>query len=89
MKSASIARLRDSHGLAFGDTNYTLDCMKDVGFTFWQDGPLWVGYLDEFPDYETQGESLKDLKAHLSDLHRDLNSGIIPNIRRHSKLTVK
>jgi hypothetical protein len=60
--------------------------MKTLGFTYWQDGKDWIGYLDEFPDYLTQGASLEDLQAHLQDLYRDLSSGAIPNIRRHAQL---
>lgn len=60
--------------------------MKNVGFTYWQDGNDWIGYLDEFPDYQTQGTSLEDLKEHLADLHKDLTSGAIPNVRRHAQL---
>ncbi len=60
--------------------------MKNTGFTYWQDGNDWIGYLDEFPDYQTQGTSLEDLRAHLADLHKDLTSGVIPNVRRHAQL---
>ena len=60
--------------------------MNMTGFTFWQDGAQWIGYLDEFPDYQTQGSSLEDLKEHLLDLHRELTSGVIPNVRRHAEL---
>jgi len=60
--------------------------MKTMAFTFWQDGDAWLGYLDEFPDYHTQGESLEALKAHLADLYRDLVSGEIPCVRRHAEL---
>ncbi len=62
--------------------------MKTTGFTYWQDEGFWLGYLDEFPDYVTQGTSLEDLKEHLSDLHKDLVSGMIPNVRRHAELEV-
>ena len=62
--------------------------MKISAFTYWQDGDAWLGYLDEFPDYLTQGESLEDLKVHLADLHRDLTSGEIPCVRRHAELEV-
>ena len=55
-------------------------------FTYWQDGDAWLGYLDEFPDYLTQGESFEDLKAHLADLYRDLTSGEIPCVRRRAEL---
>jgi hypothetical protein len=60
--------------------------MKNVGFTYWQDGDFWIGQLDEFPDYQTQGVSLDDLKEHLADLHSELTSGAIPNVRRHAQL---
>lgn len=60
--------------------------MKNVGFTYWQDGNDWIGYLDEFPEYQTQGTSLENLKEHLADLHKDLTSGVIPNVRRHAQL---
>ena len=62
--------------------------MKISAFTYWQDGEAWLGFLDEFPDYLTQGESLDDLKAHLADLYRDLTSGEIPCVRRHAELEV-
>lgn len=62
--------------------------MQSLGFTYWQDGNFWLGYLDEFPDYTTQGTSLDDLKDHLLDLHRDLSSGAIPAARRHAELQV-
>ena len=48
--------------------------MKTLAYTYWQDGDAWLGYLDEFPDYLTQGASLDDLKDHLLDLYRDLSA---------------
>ena len=47
---------------------------------------MWLGYLDEYPDYMTQGTSLDDLKEHLLALSNDLSSGLIPNVRQHSEL---
>jgi hypothetical protein len=43
--------------------------MRLRAFTYWQDGDAWLGYLDAFPDYLTQGESFEDLKAHLASLY--------------------
>jgi hypothetical protein len=62
--------------------------MRRVGFTYWQDGDFWLGHLDEYPDYQTQGKSLDELKEHLLDIHRDLSSGLIPSARRHSELEI-
>ena len=47
---------------------------------------MWLGYLDQYPDYMTQGTSLEDLKEHLLDLYKDLSAGAIPNVRQHSEL---
>jgi hypothetical protein len=65
-----------------------MPCVKTLAYTYWQDGDDWLGYLDEFPDYLTQGTSLNDLKDHLADLYRDLSSGEIPCLRHHAELEV-
>jgi predicted RNase H-like HicB family nuclease len=49
--------------------------MKSRLFICWRDGDAWLGYLDEFPDYLTQGESFEDLKNHLGSLYEDLLRG--------------
>ena len=60
--------------------------MASIGFTYWQDGEMWLGYLDRYPDYMTQGTSLDDLKEHLLDLYKDLSAGVIPGVRQHAEL---
>ncbi len=62
--------------------------MKTTRYIYWQDGNFWLGYLEEYPDYMTQGESLEDLKDHLRDLHKDLSEGLIPNARRIGELQI-
>jgi len=55
-------------------------------YVYWQDGGFWVGYLEEFPDYMTQGESLEELQENLRDLLGDLTGGLIPGVRRVAEL---
>ena len=62
--------------------------MQTTKYIFWQDGEFWFGYLQDFPDYWSQGESLVDLQAHLTDLYRDLTSGQLPGIRQSAELVV-
>ena len=57
-------------------------------YTYWKEEEIWLGYLEEFPDYITQGEDLEDLKAHLADLYADLSSGKIPSVRRRAELVI-
>lgn len=62
--------------------------MKTTRYVYWQDGGSWLGYLEEYPDYMTQGESLEDLQAHLKDLFDDLSGGRIPGVRKVAELQV-
>jgi len=60
--------------------------MQTVKYVFWQEGDYWIGYLEEFPDYWTQGETLDDLNEQLKDLHVDMTTGKIPGVRRVGEL---
>lgn len=57
-------------------------------YVYWQDEDMWLGYLEEFPDYWTQGESENELRENLVDLYRDLSSGSVPHVRRVAELEV-
>ena len=62
--------------------------MHVVKFIHWEEDGLWVGYLQDYPDYWTQGSSLEDLKEHLKDLQQDLTGGQLPGIRKVDELVV-
>jgi len=62
--------------------------MQTVKILCWEEDGAWLGYLQEYPDYWTQGQSLEDLKEHLSELYADLTSGEIPAVRRLEELIV-
>lgn len=62
--------------------------MTSVKIIYWEEDGAWLGYLEEFPDYWTQGETLDDLREHLKDLYADLTSGEIPGIRRAEELVI-
>ena len=62
--------------------------MHAVKIVVWQEEDAWLGYLQDYPDYWTQGASLDDLKEHLKDLHADLSGGMIPGARRVEDLIV-
>lgn len=57
-------------------------------YIFWKDENRWLGYLEEYPDYWTQGETEEDLKANLLDIYKDLTGGAIQNIRKVAELEI-
>lgn len=62
--------------------------MDTTRFIYWQDHSMWIGYLEEYPDYLTQGESLDELRENLRDVYNDLTGGTIPCVRRVAELKV-
>ena len=47
---------------------------------------MWLGYLEEYPDYMTQGQSLEELQENLKDIYKEVTSGNIPGVRRIAEL---
>jgi len=58
-------------------------------YVYWQDDEFWLGYLEEFPDYWTQGVTREELEDQLRDLYGELTSGRIPNVRRVAQLDMR
>lgn len=62
--------------------------MLKVKYVHWEENGAWLGYLQDYPDYWTQGETLEDLQEHLRDLYSDLNSGQLRGIRKVDDLVI-
>ena len=62
--------------------------MEKKKFIYYQEDDMWIGWLEEFPDYRTQGETLDDLRENLKDICEELMSGGIPHVRRVEELVV-
>jgi predicted RNase H-like HicB family nuclease len=62
--------------------------MEKIKFVYYQENELWVGWLEEYPDYRTQGMTLDELKENLKDIYEDLSSGKIPQARKVGELAV-
>jgi len=56
-------------------------------FTYWreEDG-RFLGYLNDYPDHWTQGESFQDLKDHLRDLYDTFSKSAIFGIKKVEEL---
>ena len=57
-------------------------------YVYWQDEDMWLGYLEEYPDYWTQGETEEELRENLLDIYYELTGGVIGNIRKVAELEV-
>ncbi len=62
--------------------------MQPVKYVYWQEDDVWLGYLQDYPDYWTQGETLADLLDHLADLYHALSGGHVPGARKVGELVL-
>jgi hypothetical protein len=62
--------------------------MQTVRYVYWQDQGVWLGYVEDYPDYMTQGETLEELQENLRDLYSDLTRGKIPGVRQVAELRI-
>ena len=62
--------------------------MERKNYIYWQEDEMWLGYLEEYPDYWTQGETIEELEENLRDIYQELTSGSIPCVRRVAELEV-
>ncbi len=57
-------------------------------FVYYKEDDMWIGWLEEYPDYRTQGETLAELKENLKDIYDELTSGRIPAVRKVGELVI-
>ena len=62
--------------------------MNTIRYVYWQDEDMWLGYLEEYPDYMTQAESLEELQENLKDLYQELTGGHIPGVRKVAEFRI-
>jgi len=41
----------------------------------------YVGHIQEYPDYETQGKTLDELKKNLLEIYSDIKEGLVANAK--------
>nr|WP_213069416.1 type II toxin-antitoxin system HicB family antitoxin [Methylomicrobium album] len=62
--------------------------MKTVSYTYWKSKDFFLGFINDYPDYITQGETKEELQENLKDLLADLESNEIPYIRKVEQMQV-
>jgi len=62
--------------------------MEKKRYIYWKDDDMWLGYLEEYPDYMTQGETAEELQENLKNIYKELEGGNIPCVRKVAELEV-
>ncbi len=62
--------------------------MTELKYTWWKSDQFFIGYLNDYPDYMTQGINKDELIENLKSLLEDIESNEIPYIRKTETLLV-
>jgi predicted RNase H-like HicB family nuclease len=62
--------------------------MKEMKYTWWKSEHFFLGYLNDYPDYMTQGTDKEELIENLKSLLEDIESDEVPYIRKTETLMV-
>jgi predicted RNase H-like HicB family nuclease len=63
--------------------------MQGLAYRYYQDEDMWVGWLEDYPDYRTQGESRAELEENLRDIYAELTGGAIPCVLHKGELALQ
>jgi len=60
--------------------------LKILQYTYWQNGDFFFGFLNDYPEDSTQGDSLGELEEALTKIHetRQEEKRLLAKIRRTS-----
>ncbi|GEM_PF-251035 len=62
--------------------------METKRFIYYEEDGMLVGWLEEYPDYRTQGETMAELRENLLDLYKELTAGQIPCVHEVGELSI-
>ncbi len=62
--------------------------MRTIKYTFWQDDEFFIGFLNDYPGYETQGYSKEELLENLKSLFANIETEEIPFVRMVEELAL-
>ncbi len=63
--------------------------MKTVTIVYWQENDgMWLGYLQNYPDYWTQGETLEELRDNLKDILFEIKNGLISQVKTVEEMVI-
>jgi predicted RNase H-like HicB family nuclease len=50
-----------------------------INIVYKEEKGWFVGHIQEYPDYESQGETLEELRGNLIEIYNDIHQGLVPD----------
>ena len=49
----------------------------ELNYSWWMEDGFYIGYIDKYPQYPTQGESMEDLENGLKEIYGWIKDGTL------------
>lgn len=59
-----------------------------LNIVFKKEKEWFIGHIQEYPDYESQGKTVDELKENLIEIFNDINKGLVPDAEPFQLLEV-
>lgn len=50
-----------------------------INIVYKEEKGWFVGHIQEYPDYESQGKTLEELRGNLIEIYNDIHKGLVPD----------
>jgi predicted RNase H-like HicB family nuclease len=50
-----------------------------INIVYKEEKGWFVGHIQEYPDYESQGKTLEELRGNLIEIYNDIHQGLVPD----------
>ena len=58
--------------------------MRTLKYTFWQDGEFFLGYLNDYPDYQTPYKTVT-ANSTSTEINENLGKSVLRKLKREGK----
>jgi len=59
-----------------------------INIVYKEEKGWFVGHIQEYPDYESQGKTLEELRNNLIEIYDDIGKGLVPDAQPSQILEV-
>lgn len=59
-----------------------------INILYREEKAWFVGHIQEYPDYESQGTTLQELRDNLIEIYEDIRKGLVPDAQPFQILEV-
>jgi predicted RNase H-like HicB family nuclease len=80
--------LKDGVFTPLANQQSALEVFMELQYNYWKDGDFYLGYLREYPQYPTQGESIEDLETGLKEIYAWIKDGTLKTNETHGILKI-